>query len=215
MVWSSAQPDNVKNMCKKLFNNETAKTRIAVWNRNHFGLSASDYGQKVQVYKQLSRIWRNAGLSHRKHGEGWIQFDQTNTVLLDDSREKAASEPFNLVEIESFEGSTDKPDTLWQVREYLETLRSYTNVSAYIRENAYKYEEDRVWKTASLEDFEDVEAAPPSNGIDEDNALPRDPEDPPLVPDSGVRNETVQSEQEASPAPPLEPEQESEGGKNR
>jgi hypothetical protein len=144
MVWSSAKPDNVKNMCKKLFNKETSRTRIGIWTRENFGLSPQDYGRKVQVYKRLSKIWQNPKLSRRSTGDSLIQFDQTNTVLLDDSREKAASEPFNLVEIDTFEGNNQtKQDTLWQVREYLEILRSYTNVSAYIRENPYKYVRQR------------------------------------------------------------------------
>jgi hypothetical protein len=217
MVWSSAQPVNVEGMCKRLFNGETSKRRIAVWNRQNFGLSANDYGQKVQVYKQLSKIWKHPELSRQEHGSEWIQFDQTNTVLLDDSREKAASEPFNLIEIETFEGRSDiRPDTLWQVRDYLDTLSSYTNVSAYIRENPYKYDPEH---------FSDSEAIPPSDGIKEKKEIsevlggevyqvagdelsrvpgdesPRVPVDPPSEATTSAGNDITEPEQDGSSAP--------------
>jgi hypothetical protein len=66
-----------------------------------------------------------------------------------------------------------------------------------------------------LEYFEDVEASPPSNGIDEDNVLPRGPDDPPLGSDTEVGNENLEPEQEASPAPALEPEQKLEDGEKQ
>ncbi|KAF1827419.1 uncharacterized protein K489DRAFT_292586, partial [Dissoconium aciculare CBS 342.82] len=139
MVWSSAQPENVKNMCKKLFTKDQKQNVIAIWNRHNFGLKREHLHKKVQVYKELWKVWKEPSMARSKNTKG--SWDQTNTVLLDDSREKAASEPFNLIEVDSFEG-TEKGhiDTLTQVRDYLETLRSQANVSAYIREAPYVYD---------------------------------------------------------------------------
>lgn len=51
-----------------------------LWTRDHMGLSAEQYGQKVDTVKDLSKIWAE-----------FPRFHKNNTVLLDDSASKAVS----------------------------------------------------------------------------------------------------------------------------
>ncbi|KAF2772261.1 HAD-like protein [Teratosphaeria nubilosa] len=135
MVWSSASPENVKAMCGKLFTKPQMQQLIAVWARDKLRLEQKYYNQKVQVYKQLSWVWEELAASGK---EAW---DQSNTVLIDDSLEKAASEPHNLVQIEEFENRADQQstDVLGQVVRYLEVARDYSDVSSFMREYPFTY----------------------------------------------------------------------------
>lgn len=134
MVWSSARPHNVINMCQKFFTPEQYQRVAAIWTRDHLHLSQEAYNANTQVYKQLSWVWADAGIQAKNPVPGAI-WDQSNTVLLDDSVEKSISEPFNLIKIDEFEGRSDQmsEDVLPQVALYLHTLRSQHNVSSYIR----------------------------------------------------------------------------------
>jgi hypothetical protein len=148
-------------MCKKLFTKPQMDSMVALWTRDDLGLSPTDYGRKIQVYKRLSKVWSHPQLRFLHHDKRDIQWDQTNTVLLDDSPEKAASEPFNLIEIDTYDGRPSADAwALLQVEDYLETLRMQANVSAYIREHPFKCVSGRRTTTTSTEassSFEGVE----------------------------------------------------------
>lgn len=139
MIWSSARPQNVARMCTVLFKMNARKQLVAEWGRDRFGLTQNDYDKRVQVYKRLEMVWADEGVQrrHPRHslGETW---NQTNTVLIDDSSEKARSEPHNLVEISEFTNVREPPDILPQLAEYLEILKMQTNVSSYIRQHPFK-----------------------------------------------------------------------------
>ncbi|KAI8625141.1 HAD-like domain-containing protein [Xylariaceae sp. FL1651] len=140
VIWSSARPDNVNNMCKQLLTSEDRSKVVAVWGRDSFGLSQDDYNQRVQCYKRLSMLWNNpvVAASHpmAATGEKWSQL---NTVLVDDSLEKARSEPYNLVQIPEFEGNAKEPGfVLPQVHDYLNDCSRQTNISAYMRDIPFK-----------------------------------------------------------------------------
>ncbi|KAK3109222.1 hypothetical protein LTR53_017758, partial [Teratosphaeriaceae sp. CCFEE 6253] len=123
MIWSSATPENVHAMVAKLLTPEQRKRLVAVWGREKLRLSPAQYGQKVQCYKQLSWVWRDEEIATSAPGhDAWAQ---DNTVLIDDSAEKAASEPYNSVTIDEFEGTEaqGRTDVLGQVVQYLEVLR--------------------------------------------------------------------------------------------
>jgi hypothetical protein len=139
MVWSSAKPRNVQTLCNTLFTAEQQQQLAGIWARDKLRLTPQAYVAKSQVYKQLSWVWEDAKIqaSSSDGGEKW---SQANTVLIDDSTEKAASEPYNLVEIEEFEAREDQMqgDVLGQVIQYLETLRWQADVSAYMRSVPFK-----------------------------------------------------------------------------
>ncbi|KAF7543130.1 hypothetical protein G7Z17_g10988 [Cylindrodendrum hubeiense] len=139
-IWSSARPENVSKMVAQLLTPEQCERCLLVWARDQFGLSPADYDTKVQVYKRLTSVWSNPRVmsSHPAAQEGG-RWDQTNTVLVDDSREKARSEPFNLLQIPEFSGlATESPNVLPQVHDYLNSLSHQTDISRFMRQTSFK-----------------------------------------------------------------------------
>ncbi|GAB1740634.1 hypothetical protein NU219Hw_g5727t1 [Hortaea werneckii] len=143
MVWSSATPTNVELMSDKLFAPHQKDKLVGIWGRDKLHLSPTQYNQKVQVYKQLRWAWGDhiVASSAPPLTREW---DQENTVLIDDSEEKAASEPYNLLKIDEYEGTAeqDELDVLGQVVDYLQKLSRQSNVSAYMREHPFQYDKD-------------------------------------------------------------------------
>ncbi|KAI1308777.1 HAD-like domain-containing protein [Xylaria venustula] len=141
VIWSSAKPSNVENMCRQLLTPEDRAKVVAVWGRESFGFSAADYNQRVQCYKRLTALWNNPAIAaSHPDGEKWSQL---NTVLVDDSLEKARSEPFNLVQIPDFIGNAQEPGfVLPQVHDYLNDCSQQANVSAYIKGQPFQIKPD-------------------------------------------------------------------------
>ncbi|KAL4818245.1 NLI interacting factor-like phosphatase-domain-containing protein [Aspergillus spinulosporus] len=137
MIWSSSQPPTVAAVCEQLFSESNRKKLVAEWGRDKLGLSKSEYNTKVQVYKTLETVWSSKQIqaSHpgrvnkgKKKGPRW---DQSNTVLIDDSRLKAISEPYNLIEIPEFTNNpnVDESAIFPKVLERLEILAKCDDVS--------------------------------------------------------------------------------------
>lgn len=139
MIWSSARERNVSAMCDSLLTPAQRDRVLAIWNRGNFGLSPADYSNRVQCYKRLTRVWAAEGIaSAHPNGGGW---DQGNTVLIDDSFEKARSEPFNAIQIPEFLGAEGEGNAvLPQVHDYLNTLACQQDISMYIRAHPFKAE---------------------------------------------------------------------------
>lgn len=140
VIWSSAKPENVKNMCDAILTPELRKQVVAIWGRDKFGLSKADYDTRVQCYKRLTKLWSDnkVARSHPFYAEDG-RWDQTNTVLIDDSLEKGRSEPFNLVEIPEFFGDQKEiGEFLPQVHDFLNHLSTHSNVSACIRAQPFR-----------------------------------------------------------------------------
>ena len=137
MVWSSARPQNVGAMCQDIFTREQLDQMIACWGRDTLRLTPKQYGSRVQVYKQLSWVWDSPEIfdSNCRRGEQ-LAWDQTNTVLLDDSKIKAMAEPHNLIQIPEFVGKEDT-QVLLEAEQYLEELKFASDVSAFIRANPF------------------------------------------------------------------------------
>lgn len=139
-IWSSARPENVDKMVAQLLSPAQRAKCVIIWARDKLGLSPADYSARVQVYKRLTAIWNDPRVlaSHpgAAHGQRW---DQTNTVLVDDSVEKGRSEPYNILQLPEFEGLNTEPlDVLPQVHDYLNTLCYQTNISSYIRDRPFE-----------------------------------------------------------------------------
>lgn len=138
VIWSSAREQNVVSMCENLLTPDQRGRVLAVWGRDNFGLSRADYARRVQCYKRLTRVWAAEGIASA-HPLGGV-WDQGNTVLIDDSAEKARSEPFNAVQIPEFLGKPEGSAILPQVHDYLNTLACQQDISMYIRVNPFKAE---------------------------------------------------------------------------
>ncbi|KAK3940814.1 hypothetical protein QBC46DRAFT_407886 [Diplogelasinospora grovesii] len=154
VIWSSARPDNVRQMCASLLNSSSSSSSssshryslrsdttlpanvVAIWGRDKFGLSPADYNQRTQCYKRLTRLWSDPVVqSAHPYGEEW---SQGNTVLIDDSIEKARSEPYNAITLPEFLGDTaENPEVLPLVHDYLNTLAYQADISTYIRTHPF------------------------------------------------------------------------------
>ncbi|KAK6001373.1 hypothetical protein QM012_002704 [Aureobasidium pullulans] len=132
MIWSSGMPENVERIMGHMLSYERQQKLVAIWSRDKLRLPDHLFSEKVQVYKQLKWIWEDPTLQLNAPLGGWSQRD---TVLVDDSVDKAAAEPHNLIEVDEFTNSSSQHEntTLLDVISYLERIRWYDNVSAEIR----------------------------------------------------------------------------------
>ncbi|KAI9721449.1 MAG: hypothetical protein M1812_002211 [Candelaria pacifica] len=150
MIWSSARPENVAHMCTYLFSQDQRALLKAEWGRERLGLSAQQYGAKVQVYKRLEWVWGDEAIavSHPQYEEG-ARWDQSNTVLIDDTTLKAFAQPHNLLEISEFTGKPAQMrlDVLRQVVGYLEELRWQGDVSSFMKQTPFNIDSgwDHQW----------------------------------------------------------------------
>ena len=145
MVYSSARPENVGIITNKLFSVTQRAQLAAVWSRDKLDLTEVQYRNKIQVYKKLGKVWAdNTIQASASPGQKW---DQSNTVLVDDSHLKALAQPHNLVQITEFENNAPRaggePLFRWQKEQQeileslqakLEVLKWQVNVSRLIRE---------------------------------------------------------------------------------
>ncbi|EED12464.1 NIF domain protein [Talaromyces stipitatus ATCC 10500] len=138
MVWSSSRPETVEAICDEIFSEGQKKKLVAKWARNKLGLNPEQYNAKVQVYKELNKIWADekiqASFPHKKHRAGKAAYnalryapgldelkemtgfiakkwDQSNTVLIDDSTLKAAANPYNILQVPEFTNVPNQDDT--------------------------------------------------------------------------------------------------------
>ncbi|EAA31978.1 hypothetical protein GE21DRAFT_7401 [Neurospora crassa] len=141
VIWSSARPQNVEMMCQQLLTEEQLGKVVAIWARDKFGLTQADFNTRVQCYKRLTMLWEDPTVAaSNPEGEPW---NQGNTVLIDDSAEKARSEPYNCITLPEFVGDlNEKPEVLPMVREYLNILAHQADISTYIRVKPFNISED-------------------------------------------------------------------------
>lgn len=143
VFWSSARPENVRLMVETLVSPEQLDKVVAVWGRDRFGLTPDDYNARTQCYKRLTALWDDPAVrasfpADRPGYEGKC-WDQGNTVLIDDSVEKARSEPHNAITIPEFAGDVDESlDILPKVHDYLNELCFQEDVSTYVRASPFK-----------------------------------------------------------------------------
>ena len=150
MIWSSAQPESVAQMCGKIFSPQQRGKLVREWARDTLELTIKDYYDKVQVYKRLDRIWEDT-LLQSKHPcyKNLGKWCQGNTVLIEDSRLKAQKQPFNHIEVPEYTIRSGDEGTgmevLGQVVGYLEELRKWDDVSRFIRANRFEIDVGWSW----------------------------------------------------------------------
>jgi hypothetical protein len=166
IVWSSARLQNVTAMVAQLFTAEQRAKLVEIWSRSDLRLGRH-FDAKVQVYKQLTWLWEDPEVQASfpmpatlpfRFEDGWkdalpTKWDQSNTVLLDDSVDKAASEPHNLLQVDEFtkENIGDGEDVLGRVLAYIEDLKWEADVSATMRERPFVNGEGELWNWESVE----------------------------------------------------------------
>ncbi|KAI5803211.1 HAD-like domain-containing protein [Geopyxis carbonaria] len=140
MVWTSARPENALRLVRAAFTEEQHRKLVAIWARDTLGLNEAQYAQKVQVYKRLTRVWEGEFMIPHPLQPNKI-YDQTNTVLLDDSLLKAAYQPYNVLNLSEFTGTIDEirnDCALQSCIQYLEILKWKSNVSSFMRMTPFK-----------------------------------------------------------------------------
>ena len=158
-IWSSACRKNVERMLRYLLTRHQISQLVAIWTREDSRLGES-IDQKVQVYKQLQCLWDDPIVQaaacrtrdpdipgkERSYPEGGV-WDQTNTVLVDDSLEKVDSEPYNLLQVEEFTGNTgnSQGDVLGAVLAYIEDLARERDVSSAIHYKPFECARTQGW----------------------------------------------------------------------
>ncbi|KAG0266468.1 hypothetical protein BG011_002258 [Mortierella polycephala] len=151
MVWSSARPHRVDTMVQTVFG-EMARELDRVWNRSHFRLPEVDYDRKVLTLKDLEFVWETfeeerqhaALVGHQDMGYYGIQYDQWNTILIDDSLGKSQLQPFNHIHIQEFDAdiaSRGDDVELLKMEMYLRQVVHQRNISAFIRQSPFNSEE--------------------------------------------------------------------------
>jgi NLI interacting factor-like phosphatase len=146
MFYSSARPENVKAMVDALATKKQAQSLAAIWGRDKLELTPAQYNEKVQVYKKLEKVWQDERIQATSPGKQL--WNQTNTVLVDDSHLKALSQPHNLIQVPEF---TKKKLDKEQKRRELEIVAS---VRAKLEELKWAHDVSRHiwrWQTGQLE----------------------------------------------------------------
>jgi hypothetical protein len=139
MVWSSATTANVHAMISAATTPSQRAQIIAIWDRSSLGLSPTAYKQKSVTFKDLRKIFNDKALQ-KDHTQGW---DESNTILLDDSVVKASHQPYNHVCLPEYvrpaeRASDPTDDALWQVAGYLAELRFQGHVARFIKRNPFR-----------------------------------------------------------------------------
>ncbi|KAG5456628.1 MAG: HAD-like domain-containing protein, partial [Olpidium bornovanus] len=128
MVWSSATTRNVRRMVSAAFPSWAISRLIAVWDRSFFNLPAALYSSKLVTIKDLQAVWDKVPCP----AGAPAAWDQSNTILIDDSAEKAVLQPYNCVLLKSFDlasAASGADRELKNVRKYLEALLPQRDVS--------------------------------------------------------------------------------------
>lgn len=108
MVYTSARPENAITMVAQIMSPVQQRQLVAIWARDKLDLTKSQYNSKVQVYKKLEKIWQEPGIQETaEEGRPW---NQTNTILVDDSHLKASSQPYNLLQVPEFTNNKPQGD---------------------------------------------------------------------------------------------------------
>ncbi|KAF9549528.1 hypothetical protein EC957_003478 [Mortierella hygrophila] len=146
MIWSSATRQRVsKMMTGGGFIGVEKMDRV--WNREHLQLRFKDFHRKVLTLKDLEFVWRaienerSEAKPEQLSAGGRYEFcyDQTNTVLIDDSPHKTQLQPHNCMIVPDFDQTRVQhgDQELLKVIHYLNDLLYQDNASAYIRASPF------------------------------------------------------------------------------
>lgn len=143
MIWASSRAETVTSICESLLS-EWWSDLVAIWTRDRLRLPHSAVSQKTQVYKQLGWLWADEQIQRSRDEECPLPWSQKNTILIDDSPEKGASEPYNVVVIDSFhgDGHDDEHKTFDRLMTYIDDLGKQQNVSSFIKSHPFGAVED-------------------------------------------------------------------------
>ncbi|KAM0786550.1 hypothetical protein ACM66B_002007 [Microbotryomycetes sp. NB124-2] len=107
---------------------------VSVWAREDFGLTPDDFQSNVAVVKDLDKLWRFL------HNSGAGSWNETNTIMVDDTPSKLRAQPFTLIGAPTFNFPSSRKRTptdtfLLTLVGMLDTLVNESNVTNVIRNN--------------------------------------------------------------------------------
>lgn len=157
MIYTSATPEKAELMVNSFLHPSHRKKLAGFWARDKLELTALQYRNKVQVYKKLDKIWNDPTI--QKSAESGTQWDQSNTILIDDSRLKALSQPFNLLQVSEYTSVADprkagKVGTTAYKSAYQTQLDVMKNLENKIEELRYQQDVSRLirqWQSSESE----------------------------------------------------------------
>ncbi|KZV45617.1 putative C-terminal domain small phosphatase-like [Dorcoceras hygrometricum] len=135
-IWSSRAKEVINRIVDYLLGNRKQKL-LFCWNMSHStqtGFKTLENIHKPLVFKELRRIWENDGPEFSwKKG----QYDESNTLLIDDSPYKALLNPLHTAIFPHPYHYEDKDDNSLgpggHIRVYLEGLLKSENVQEYVK----------------------------------------------------------------------------------
>ncbi|RMZ86212.1 hypothetical protein DV737_g310, partial [Chaetothyriales sp. CBS 132003] len=110
MVYTSATRRNAVPCVDALLKHLAPAQRsqlIGIHPREQLGLTRAQLNAKVQVYKPLEPVWKLKAVQASAKRPGCGAWDVSNTVLLDDSVEKARANPHSLLQVPEFKLADD------------------------------------------------------------------------------------------------------------
>ncbi|KAF9430353.1 sensitivity to high expression protein she9 [Podila epigama] len=142
MVWSSARRESVREMLAPL---NAYPKMDRVWGREDFGFEPTDFHRKVLTLKDLERVWEHIAQEKQRADASdlsekySVDYDQTNTVLIDDSIHKSQLQPYNTIVIPDFDTlrtpeERAEDQELLKVWQYLYLVMFQSNVSHFMKE---------------------------------------------------------------------------------
>ncbi|KAI5299755.1 hypothetical protein KEM56_002977 [Ascosphaera pollenicola] len=148
MIWTTSKSATVKRILPVAFKGRVRRKLCEVLDRSSFGLNRIQFDSKTQVYKELDKVWGDKTLQ-RKREEQTKEvrkklpqttiihdfWNQSNTVLIDDSWQKAVKQPYNFLEVPALtERNAQDEVTLPMILRQLRVLSHYNDVSCKIRQ---------------------------------------------------------------------------------
>lgn len=162
MVYTSATPWKAEEMVNAFLHPSHRNKLAGVWARDKLDLTQVQYRNKVQVYKKLDKVWNDPTI--QQTAEPSKKWDQSNTILIDDSRLKALSQPFNLLQVAEYtkDDNPRKGDQVDAIA-YKAQLDIMQDLQLKIEE--LKYQEDvsrliRQWQVSEPEISKSVNTVP-------------------------------------------------------
>lgn len=154
MVYTSAKPENASVMVQKMLTKKQRRQVAAIWARDKLGLTRAQYYEKVQVYKRLEPIWNDPDIRNlSSDADGW---NQTNTIIIDDSHLKATAQPHNLVLVPEFNATTLGKDVPKSEQKRFRRQEKTVLQSLITKLEELKWQQDvsrviRRWQTGEME----------------------------------------------------------------
>ncbi|GAM86052.1 hypothetical protein ANO11243_040620 [Dothideomycetidae sp. 11243] len=130
MIWTSTRKENADSILERLLTPDQSSSLVEAWFRENFNLSPLHFRENVQVYKCLSWVWQHYKFLIPDFG---AKYGPHNTLLVDDSTRKAATEPYNLCHVETWDGKDQNDTELGKALMFISETACMSDVARYRR----------------------------------------------------------------------------------